>query len=147
MSAQAGCCSFISIFRTSQRFIWVVVPEIRSFQTSFCPIAQQLRMSKSCSPSKLPFPLVWEFPPKKIHQNCHWWWSQWSHHLPHQNRSKKLSRLLGRAAPQQLCADTLFCCSTSTTVLVCLGAYDAVSGLHKMGKLFQNQRTPLSDLY
>lgn len=35
--------------------------------------------------------------------------------------------LLGRAAPQQLCADTLFCCSTSTTVLVCLGAYDAVS--------------------
>ncbi|CAJ1450635.1 unnamed protein product [Effrenium voratum] len=35
--------------------------------------------------------------------------------------------LLGRAAPQQLCSDTLFCCSTSTTVLVCLGAYDAVS--------------------
>jgi len=35
--------------------------------------------------------------------------------------------LLGRAAPQQLCADTLFCCSTSTTVLVCLGAYDTVS--------------------
>ncbi|CAK9081836.1 Pentatricopeptide repeat-containing protein [Durusdinium trenchii] len=35
--------------------------------------------------------------------------------------------LLGRAAPQQLCADTVFCCSTSTTVLVCLGAYDAVA--------------------
>ncbi|CAE7416091.1 unnamed protein product [Symbiodinium natans] len=35
--------------------------------------------------------------------------------------------LLGRAAPQQLCSDTLFCCSTSSLTLVCLSAYEAVA--------------------
>ena len=35
--------------------------------------------------------------------------------------------LLGRAAPQQLCSDTMFCCSTSSLTLVCLSAYETVA--------------------
>ena len=35
--------------------------------------------------------------------------------------------LLGRAAPQQICSDTMFCCSTSSLTLVCLSAYETVA--------------------
>ena len=35
--------------------------------------------------------------------------------------------LLGRAAPQQLCSDTMFCCSTSSLTIVCLCAYETVA--------------------